>query len=459
MQYYFSKGDEFNKVADDKEFYEKYNMPKDIIGKIVRVSEHKKVIVIIDSLDVIALNKDHGTLKFFLSIIDRTQGLDNVSLLVASRTFDLKYEPSLRERNWDTKIELKKFDFDNDIKPLLDKLEIPNNQINSNLKDLLTIPQNINLFVQIYDKVAYSNISTEYDLFNSFVDEVIIKDELLGLEALELLGEMSFYCISNRTMNIPHGRFQKKQKILQRLKSQEIVQIESNMIKFSHQTLLDIFVIRTSINKNENFLDFITSTPQFPFIRPIVRSYFFILYSMDFRTFQKQILNVLKSEQVTYHLKRLIVESFVELEANDLNWKIIQRIEKIDKYLFERFINVIKNYEWFEIIKLQYIANLLDDEEKLKWTKNLLFKSDKFINSYPKELIGYYNELINDDFNKELFFPIFLALHKLEDLKYDGIYEILKYALKVDSNDHFFAEVLSQYIDQTDKGMSFYGSL
>ncbi|WP_044415458.1 AAA family ATPase [Halarcobacter anaerophilus] len=448
----FFKGDEFNKVADDKEFYEKYNMPKDIIGKFVRVSAHKKVIVIIDSLDVIALNKDHGTLKFFLSIIDRIQGLDNVSLLIASRIFDLKYEPSLRERNWDTKIELKKFDFDNDIKPLLDKLEIPTNQINSSLKDLLTIPQNIKLFVEIYDKISYANILTEYDLFNSFVDEVIIKDELLGLEALELLGEMSFYCISNRTMNISNDRFQKKQKILQRLKSQEIVQIKSNMIKFSHQTLLDIFVIRTSINKNENFLDFITSTPQFPFIRPIVRSYFFILYSMDFRTFQKQILNILKSDQVTYHLKRLIVESFTELEANELNWKILQRIEKIDKYLFERFINVIKSYEWFEIIKIKYISNLLDDEEKLKWTRNLLFKSDKFINDYTKKFIDYYNKLINDSIDKELLFPIFLALTKLEDLKYDGIYNILKYTLKINPDDHFFAEVLSKYIDQTNKG-------
>jgi hypothetical protein len=446
------KGDEFNKVADDKEFYEKYNMPKDMVGKIVRISEHKKVIVIIDSLDVIALNKDYGTLKFFLSIIDRIQGLDNVSLLVASRTFDLKYESSLRERKWDIKIELKKFDFDNDIKPLLDKLNIPTEQINLNLKNLLTIPQNISLFVRIYDKIPYSSISTEYDLFNSFVDEVIIKDEYLGLEALEFLGEMSCYCISNRSMNIPNNKFQKKQKILQRLKSQEIVQIDSNMIKFSHQTLLDIFVIRNSINKDENFLNFITSTPQFPFIRPIVRSYFFILYSMDFKIFQKQILQVLSNNQVTYHLKRLLVESFSELEANELNWKLIQRIEKIDKYLFERFFNVIKSYEWFEIIKFKYVANLLNYEEKLKWTRNLLFKSDKFINSHTKEFIDYYNKLINGGIDKELLFPIFLALTKLDDLKYDGIYEILKYALKVDPDKHFFAEVLSKYIDQTDKG-------
>ncbi len=139
---------------------------------------------------------------------------------------------------------------------------------------------------------------------------------------------MSCYCISNRSMNIPNNKFHKKQKILQRLKSQEIVQIDSNMIKFSHQTLLDIFVIRNSINKDENFLNFITSTPQFPFIRPIVRSYFFILYSMDFKIFQKQILQVLSNNQVTYHLKRLLVESFSELEANELNWKLIQRILK-----------------------------------------------------------------------------------------------------------------------------------
>lgn len=448
----FLKGDEFNKVAEDKEFHEKYNMPKDIVGKIVRVSEHKRVIVIIDSLDVIALNKDYGTLKFFLSIIDRIQGLDNISLLVASRTFDLKYEPSLREQKWDNKIELKEFEFDNDIKPLLNKLNISTKRINFNLKKLLTIPQNLKLFVQIHDKISYSNISTEYDLFNNFIDEVIIRDSLLGLKALELLGKIAHYCISNRTMNIPNNIFQQKEKILQRLKSQEIIQIEQNMIKFTHQTLLDIFVVRSSISNNKNLLDFIISTPQFPFIRPIVRSYFFILYSMDFQIFQKQILKVLSSNQVTYHLKRLIVESFAELEVTDSNWKLLQRIDKIDKYLFERFFNVIKSYEWFEIVKSKYVLNLSNNEKKSKWTRMLFFKSDKFINNYPNEFINYYNDLITDGLNKELLFPMFLALSKLENLEYDGVYNILKYALKIDSNEHFFPEVLSKYINQTNKG-------
>lgn len=448
----FLKGDEFNKVADDKEFYEKYNMPKDMVGKIVRISEHKKVIVIIDSLDVIALNKDYGTLKFFLSIIDRVQGFDNISLLVASRTFDLNYEPSLREHKWDNKIELKKFDFDNDIKPLLSKLDISDKQINPNLKELLTVPQSLKLFVEIYDKISFSNISTEYDLFNSFIDEMIVKNELLGEKALGHLGKIADHCITNRTMNIPTNIFQYEQKILQRLKSQEIIQIEQNMIKFTHQTLLDIFVVRNSINKNEDFLNFIISSPQFPFIRPIVRSYFFILYSMDFKTFQKQILQVLSNVQVTYHLKRLIVESFAELEVNDSNWKLLQRIEKMDKYLFERFFNVVKSYEWFETIKTKYVPNLFDNEKQLKWTRNLLFKSDMFINTYPNEFINHYNELINDGLNKELLFPIFISLTKLEDLKYEGIYEILKYALKIDSNEHFFPEILSKYIEQTNKG-------
>jgi hypothetical protein len=197
---------------------------------------------------------------------------------------------------------------------------------------------------------------------------------------------------------------------------------------------------------------FILSAPQFPFIRPIVRSYFFILYSMDFKIFQKQILQVLSNVQVTYHLKRLIVESFVELEVNDSNWKFLQRIEKIDKYLFERFFNVMKSYEWFEIIKSKYVPNLFDNEEKLKWTRTLLFKSDMFINTYPNEFINYYNELINDGLNKEILFPIFLALTKLENLNFDEVYTILEYTLKIDPNKHFFPEVLSKYIEQTNKG-------
>ena len=75
----------------------------------------------------------------------------------------------------------------------------------------------------------------------------------------------------------------------------------------------------------------------------------------------------------------------------------------------------------------------------------------RLLDNYEVDLT-HYNELINDNIDKALLFPIFLALTKLEDLKYDGIYTILKYALKINPDDHFFAEVLSKYIDQTNKG-------
>ncbi len=125
--------------------------------------------------------------------------------------------------------------------------------------------------------------------------------------------------------------------------------------------------------------------------------------------------------------------------------------------MFERFFNVIKSYEWFEIIKFKYVANLLNYEEKLKWTRNLLFKSDKFINSHTKEFIDYYNDLINGGIDKELLFPIFLALTKFYDLKYDGIYEILKYALKFIINTSLQKYYLNILIKQI-KVMIFYGN-
>ena len=289
-------------------------------------------------------------------------------------------------------------------------------------------------------------------LFNHFIEEIIIKDELLGTNALKLLGNIANYCVKNRTLNIPNTYLQNEQKILLRLISQEIIQREQNSIKFTHQILLDIVIVHDSINKNEDLLTFIISRAQFPFIRPIIRSYFFILYSMDFQSFQKQIFKTLSNIEVSYHIKRLLVESFAELEFNENNFKLLQKIYKQDKYLFERFFNVVKDFNWFEIIKSKFIRTLLDEDEKKKWTRLLLFKSEIFINTHTNDIVNYYNELTNHNIDKELLFPIFLSLTKLDNLNIKEIYNILEYSFQVDSDDHFFGEVLSKYIDQTNSG-------
>ena len=136
----FIKGDMFTKISNDEDFANQ-GMPKDLIGKIGRLSESRKVVIIIDSLDVIALNKEHGTLNYFISLIDRLNNVSNVILLIACRTFDLKYDANLRDRKWDKKLEIKEYNFNLDIEPFLELFNINTFDFSESLKKLLIIPQ------------------------------------------------------------------------------------------------------------------------------------------------------------------------------------------------------------------------------------------------------------------------------------------------------------------------------
>jgi hypothetical protein len=88
----FIKGDLFSGIESETDLADQ-GTPQDIVGKCAHLAVSRKVVVIIDSLDVLALNREHRVLQVFLSLIDRLERISNVTLIGACRSFDLDYDP------------------------------------------------------------------------------------------------------------------------------------------------------------------------------------------------------------------------------------------------------------------------------------------------------------------------------------------------------------------------------
>jgi hypothetical protein len=168
----FIKGDQFTNAESERDLVAK-GLPEDIVGQCARLSEFRRTIVIIDSLDVLSLSRQHDTLKLFLGIIDRLEKVDGVTIVTACRNFDLDYDPLLRGRSWQHTVNLQPLDFDNEVKPFLINWSVDISNINPELQALLQVPQNL----QIYEKLAKFGVSSQpksvYELYNSFLEEVI----------------------------------------------------------------------------------------------------------------------------------------------------------------------------------------------------------------------------------------------------------------------------------------------
>jgi hypothetical protein len=115
----FIKGDQFTGVGAEQDLLVATELPEDIVGQCARLAGFRRVVVVIDSLDVLSLSRQHSALKVFLGLMDRLERVDGVTVIAACRSFDLEYDPLLRGRSWQQTVNLQPLDFESVVKPFL----------------------------------------------------------------------------------------------------------------------------------------------------------------------------------------------------------------------------------------------------------------------------------------------------------------------------------------------------
>ena len=186
----FIKGDKFTNAATEQDLVAQ-DLPEDIVGQCARLSDSRKVVVVIDSLDVLSMNRQHNSLKVFLSIIDRLEKLDGVTIITACRSFDLKYHPLLRGRVWQYRIGLQPLDFNDEVKPFLISWNVDISKVNLELQALLQIPQYLRIYGELAKRGIQLQSASAYELYNSFLEEIVVKNQTLGNEAISALQNMA----------------------------------------------------------------------------------------------------------------------------------------------------------------------------------------------------------------------------------------------------------------------------
>jgi hypothetical protein len=197
---------------------------------------------------------------------------------------------------------------------------------------LLQVPQNL----QIYEKLAKLGVPSQpksaYELYNSFLEEVIVKNQALGTEAIVALQNMAERLMQQRTQSYSKVSFGASEGIIRQLISQEVlIETSSGVLAFSHQTLAECISVRAALAKNQSLAQFILDHPQLPFIRPAVRAFFFYLRAYQLDTFRRQVWEVLSHNEIAYHVKRLVCESFSEISPVDEDWRSLHSPESLVK--------------------------------------------------------------------------------------------------------------------------------
>lgn len=310
-------------------------LPADWVEKAARLAEGAQVVVVIDSLDVLSIAREHRVLTYFLAQIDRLLLIPNVSVVTACRDFDRHYDRRIAERKWDCEIHCRPLNWDAEIAPLLDRLGIATASIDSVTRELIGNPRELALFVDLAQLEGSFNVVTSQALAQRYLDTIVRADIALGDAAIRAIEAIASDMLNSRSLVVPHQRFNASQEILRKLCSLNVLQeTKDGKLTFGHQTLLDVLVISGAIRSGVTLSEFLQGLSPVPFVRPTIRSFVAQLALGERRVFRTQLRTVLTS-RAAFHIRRLVAESFAEQKPQDEDWSLIRDLRENYRDVFQ----------------------------------------------------------------------------------------------------------------------------
>ncbi|KML67116.1 AAA family ATPase [Pectobacterium peruviense] len=316
------------------------------VEKTARLAEDAHVVVVIDSLDVLSIARDHRVLRYFLAQIDRLLLIPNLTVVTACRDFDKHYDRRIAERQWDCELKCQPLDWNTEIVPLLRALDIATDSLDAVTCELIRNPRELALFVELAQRGGSFNIVTSQALAQRYLNTIVLDDSELSDPAIIAIEDIASDMLQLRSLVVPHQRFAASKNILRKLCSLNVLQeTQDGKLTFGHQTLLDVLVISKALRNGITLNEFIRDLPPVPFVRPSIRSFIAQLALGECREFRKQLRTVLTGN-AAFHIRRLIAESFAEQTPKDDDWPLIRDLRERHPDVFQVIYAMGRSIEW-----------------------------------------------------------------------------------------------------------------
>jgi hypothetical protein len=420
------------------------------VERAARLADEVKVVVIIDSLDVLSIAREHNALQYFLAQIDLLLTIHNITVVTSCREFDRQYDRRIAVRQWDCEVKCTPLDWDTEVSPLLSSLDINIGKIDKNTRELILNPRELALFVELAQTRENFNVITSQELAQRYLDTIVRSKESLGEVALQAIERIVSEMINSRSLVISQQRFSASQEIKRELCSLNVLQeTQSGKLTFGHQTLLDVLVISGALRKGYTLNEFIQNLPPVPFVRPSIRSFIAQLAIGDRIQYRKQLRAVLTGS-AAFHIRRLTAESFAEQVPQDDDWPLLRDLHKKFRDVFHVVYAHGEKIEWHYFWLKYLIPQLLETRN----TEGLSIHANriaKWKDADPEGVIQYWSEVLSLDWFDSIGIIGFLSNH-LRDLLPEHLVfakELVEKLLSMPRQEHtFLGYILARCIEK-----------
>ncbi|MEI6639006.1 MAG: AAA family ATPase [Chlorobium sp.] len=412
-------------------------LPEQLVEKAARLADEVQVVVVIDSLDVLSIARDHSVLTYYLAQIDRLLLIPNITVVTACRDFDRRYDRRIAVRQWDCELTCLPLNWASEIVPLLENLSIDIASIDTVTRELIRNPRELALFVELAKREGSFNVVTSQEMAQRYLDTVVRNDDMLGETAMQAIETIADEMLKSRKLTIPHQRFTASREIQRLLCSLNVLkETQGGDLTFGHQTLLDVLVISGAVRQGFTLNEFIQARPPVPFIRPSIRSFCTYLAIKDRREFRKQIRAVLTGH-AAFHIRRLVAESLAEQIPQVDDWPLISELRNKHREVFQVVYSQAQRIEWLHFW-FSHLLPVLKDSRDPEGLVTYAHRISQWITEDPTSVLAFWTEIFQLDLmdGKEIIMRLSHNFSKIDNENQELVAPLLERLLSMPRQEH-----------------------
>ncbi len=416
-----------------------HGLPADLVGLVARMADNKPVVLIIDSLDVLSLSREHVVLDFFLALIDRLLLIPKVTVIAACREFDRKYDRRLAERSWDKVVNTQALNWQHAVAPIINAFGIDPQTLDSTTQSLLQNPRELAMFADIAQQTGGFNVASSQALSRKYLEIVVQNDWFLGDAAMAALEKIADKMVKSRKLDIAPVQAALPDEMRKRLLSANVLhENQSGNIEFGHQTLLDVLVVSGAQRNELTLKAFIEQLPPVPFVRPTIRAYVTYLAAGDRSTLRKQLRAVFDSE-AAFHFRRLVAESLAELVPQNDDWSLLKHLHSQHRELFTPLYYQSSSLEWHRFWLNFLIPHLLQQRDAQSLTLHVQ-RIGLWKNADPKAVVAFWTFALQQEWadREQLADNVKIQLHDFDFQNETATAALIETLLTYPGRDHDF---------------------
>lgn len=333
---------------------------EDSFEKVIRTLSEasERVVVLIDQIDALSqsLSAKREYLDAYNLLVRKLIAIDRVRLVVSVRAYDLDYDNELKFYKNQKNLKVGLLDA-GQVKQVLTKLGIRDNEVPVQLLNLLQTPHHLNVFCKVYDsQTNLRSITTLHDLHECLWSQQIAKVPTTSPASSDKCTNLVFAIAEQmhkeQRISTPSKPFSASFiDTFDYLKSSGIVTETNKEVQFFHQTFFDFAFAKQFVQNGNSVTSYILENHQGLFIRSSLKMIIGFLREQDQAEYIKALETILLSSKYRFHIKLMLLNllGFEEAPTKEEKQLVKSRILP-SKELKLPFLESVTGNSWFTFL-------------------------------------------------------------------------------------------------------------